>query len=398
MASAKLEILISAKDAASQVMGKVRGAFYARAMEIRNISDGLVKHGEKVEKFLHGVSLLKLATETESVKSALDSVSPSLQKFTSNMLNAGLAVGGTLSLMKDMAHLSKMGPGAGVAGFVAAVGAGTVALGQGYLDMKDEQRGAVASGQRLAFGAAEAARNARSAEAFDAAMMSLRDAVLQGVEGASETAVALAGQRDAIIAANKARDAQTNALNQQAKALKEETKRIHENFAALGKVRAILAERALQTPAGQFAEMQNVTKDLANFQAMNINPETQPQLWLEREKQVAALTARLEAVNAGPIGKVRDLFAAIRDGAQGLLRRRTGGSTTTNLGPLPGSAILSDSLSRQGLFAGGGRANPLTGLTDRTLVSIDSATKEQVRLMRGIWQALTKGNLDALTE
>jgi hypothetical protein len=394
MASAKLEILISAKETATQVMAGVKGAFQRRAMEISAIGDGMVKHGEKIEKFLHGVSLLKLATEQEGVKKSFEEFSPTLQKLTSDMLNYGLAIGGTLSLLKDLSHLSRLGA-AGPLGFIAAVGSGTVFLGQSYLDAQGEKRAATANGNRMAFGIGEAARNARSGASFDLAIKQLQEAAAMGIEDAQKISNELAGQRDAIVARNKAMDAGTALLWKQTETLRRENEASRARAEALVKVREILAERDRQTPLGQMREFNRVNAELQGAQAMNINPEANPQLWLEREKQVAALTEELKKLNEGPIGKLQTFGAMVRDRALGLLRpsvSASGDITTRSVGTLPAAPNLGDSLSRLGLFAGGGRSNTLTGLSEQKLTSIDSVAKQQVEVLKGIWRTLTDGN------
>jgi hypothetical protein len=400
MASAKLEILISAKDAASQVMGRVKGAFALRAMEIQGLSQQLVKNGEKVEKFLHGISLLKMATETESFKTALAGVSPTLQKTTSDLLNMGVAIGGTLSLAKDLAHVL---PAIGMKGVGALAATAAIYAGGKWavskLDEESDKTIRQANQGGASFGSLVRAGDQVLSQADLMALITrsraehaaaLKDGNAILANGINDFVRKLLTAGDAMIEANKKANAERAGANAAAR-----------QSAAMEEIKAMRRAAFEASPQGRLERIKAVSADLDSNRRFlaAVDPEKNAPYWLTLNKTVQGLNEELDRLksDAGQ-GKISDLFAAIREGAQGLLRRRTGGTTTTNLGPLPGSAILSDSLSRQGLFAGGGRANPLTGLTDRTLVSIDSATKEQVRLMRGIWQALTKGNLDALTE
>lgn len=397
MASAKLEILISAKDAASQVMGRVKGAFALRAMEIQGLTQSLVKNGEKVEKFLHGISLLKMATETESFKTALSGVSPQVQKVTSDLLNMGVAIGGSLSLAKDLAHVL---PAIGMKGAAAlATTAGLYVVGKTVVDQMNEEsahrlkQGETGGPQLFNFykRAGEVQRLDQVLELEMQAREASRQAILDGNQNLSEALTKfvnnLRENAKQIAAANTLRAERTA----RAVAYDESLKSYQ---AAQEEVRRILGARAASSPAGQMSRFNTASAQLAGWQSANINPETQPQLWLEQQKQIEALTAELKTLNEGPIGKWRDALSSLGGRAAALLRpsgRGTGDVTTTSLGTLPGSAILGDSMSRLGLFSGGGRSNPLTGLAEQKLTSIDSAAKEQIRILGKIWQTLTNG-------
>lgn len=393
MASAKLEILISAKDAASQVLGRVKGAFALRAAEIQGMSQQLMKNGEKVEKFLHGVSLLKMATETESFKTALAGVSPTLQKTTSDLLNMGVAIGGTLSLAKDLSHVL---PTIGMKGVGAlAATAGLYVLGKSVTDrMNDESNKTIR--QANTSGPILSELYKRQGEATDLFQlnkveMDARDATTKAI---NDSNFILADSLRKLVRNINDNSANILKVNQLNAARLQQAKNFSDFQAAQEEARAMIAKRFAESPAGQMQRFNRASADLARWQGATISPESNPREWLKQQEQIALLTDEIKALNAGPIGKVREMFDAIKAGSQSIFRPRR--TTTTTLGPLPGSAILGDALSRQGLFSGGGRANPLTGLTDRTLTSIDSGTKELVRLLRGIWQAVTTGNTSAL--
>jgi hypothetical protein len=172
--------------------------------------------------------------------------------------------------------------------------------------------------------------------------------------------------------------------------------------AAMEEIKAMRRAAFEASPQGRLDRIRTVSADLATNQKWldATDPEKNAPYWLTLHNTVKALNEELEKLkkDAGQ-EKIQSLIQSGTEFIRDLFAPKKGGTVTRkNIGPLPGSPILSDALSRQGLFAGGGRNNPLTGLTDRYLTSIDSEAKESNRYMRDIWKAVTTGNLGGLTQ
>lgn len=366
MSQTKLEILISARDAATQVMGRVKGAFALRTAEINGMSNSLVKNGEKVEKFLHGVSLLKMATETESFKSALAGISPSLQKTTSDLLNMGIAVGGTLSLLKDLATLRQLsfaGPAAlGLAGV-----AGVAAAAQASDDALEEQK-------RLA-----AAQNAR----FDALMkmstgfksrqeMNLTDRMLRDGsqdfinQGRDDLAAQIRNQivtigriGEQIIAKNK----------QWAEVMAERAKLAKFEFDRAA-VRSRMQSDLENSPQGQMAARQRLIfqRNATESQLAGIDTNKDPAYWLKVRADLDGINDALEknrAILPSTIfGDLKTNFDALKEKFRGLNVKFTPGG-----GALP--QIQTNRLLQMGGQIGGGAVNPFAGAGRAPKVEID---------------------------
>jgi len=206
---------------------------------------------------------------------------------------------------------------------------------------------------------------------------------------------------NAVNARNQAMSAETKAIWTRAAMIRKENELAAQNRSAAAQVRAIQADAFRATPAGQFAAFRDTGRNLEDAKRLlaGTNPETQAVKWLELNATVGRLTEEMETLNNSTVGKLASFMKAAPDRLAAFLRPAAGsraGSSMPALGTLPGSPILADALSRQGLFSGGGRSNPLTGLAEQKLTSIDSTAKEQVRILGGIWRSITTGNLGGL--
>jgi hypothetical protein len=388
MSQAKLEILISAKDAATQVLGRVKGAFAMRAAEINGMSNALAKNGEKVEKFLQTVSLAKMATETESFKTALGDISPGLQKFTSDMLNVGTAAGITMQAVRALSVMKGAIFSSG--GFVVGGATAIFTALNAYADYYDEKM------QRIT---AELVGHEKTIESLisqtaKSATISEANANIERLKKAS----AFMFQQGDIDAANRlAREAKAAERSrdiivetQQTIARMKDAQAAREKRAAdLAAVRAKKAEQFAATPAGRAQAMVDLQTNRASAaqQLAGLDSNQNPDLWLRLTRFIedadSVLVKQRETMSskwADVVGNAAEIFSVVREPKK------------VFNAALP--QIQTNRLLQMGGQIGGGAANPFAGVSQRTIESskkIEMNTQKMADTMVKLYDWMRSG-------
>ncbi len=385
MSSARLEILISARDAATRTMEAVKAGFAARIADIKGMGDGLLKNGEKVEKFLQLTSLAKMATQTEGFKSALDGISPKLNDYVNNLTNVATAAALGAQALRSMMIVAASPAMAAAAGALAGA-APVILAAQSYQDMRDEQRNTAERQQARVFSAAEGARNARTRASFDLALRQLDEAAQDGIEGAAEVRASLMAQRTQILAYNNALDSGTKALREQAAAIRRENEAAAANRAAAAQVKLIQQRQFEATPQGQFEAFRDTQRNLADAKRLlaGTDPEAQAVRWLELNQTVEELTAKMEQLNAAPIGQMAAFISSARDRVRDFItkprREEMEKAAAPDIIRTRLARLDADSAIRQGLGVGNVRSSLDVSITTR----IAAAAEKQTTLLQQI--------------
>lgn len=370
MASARLDILISARETATRIMEGVKSGFARRIADIQGLSNELLRNGEKVEKFMQLASMAKMATQTEGFKTALDGISPKLNGYINDLTNVAVAGGLAAQSLRGIATLSQLAFAAPVA-VGAAIAAGTAAIAQSYLDMKEAQADLETRYQARLFSAGEGARNATSEKSFDLAIKQINEAAKEGIEGARELAESLIAQKRQILAYNRALEAGTKAAQSRADALNRENAAAAANRAAVVQVKAIQREQFRATPQGQFEDFRDTQRNLGDAKRFlaGTDPEKQAVRWLELNKTVEELTSRMQTLNEAPIGQIGAFITTARDRIGNFLTKPRAAPEIKT----PGAEVIrtrtftlaGDSAIRQGLGVGNVRSNLDVSITTR---------------------------------
>ena len=388
MSQAKLEILISAKDAATQVMGRVKGAFAMRAAEINGMSNMLVKNGEKVEKFLQTVSLAKMATETESFKTALGDVSPGLQKFTSDLLNVGTAAGVTMQAVRALSVMKGAIFSSG--GFVVGGATAIFTALNAYADYYDEKMQRITTEltghektiERLI---SQTAKSSTIADA-NANIEKLKKAsAFMFQQGDVDSANRLAREAQA---AQKSRDIIVE--TQQTIARMKEAQEAREKRAAdLAAVRAKKAEQFAATPAGRAQALTELQTNRASAvqQLAGLDSNQNPAQFLQLTKFVEDADKILVPLQE----KLRETWSGVAANAAEVFRVVKEPPKVFNAA-LP--QIQTNRLLQMGGQIGGGAVNPFTGISNKTLESskkIEMNTQKMADTMVKLYEWMRTG-------